>query len=117
MTQFDTTTIWLMVTLGDGDILNVRTISASRMTALESLINNAENDIEDTNKWYKLMRYDYVGDAVGVGSTLWVVFDLTAETAVTEDLKLVGIYASEGDIPQHVNDHDDDFWIDDVTLV
>lgn len=117
MTQFETTTIWLLLTLADGDILNVRTISASRMTALESMVNNAENDIEQTNKWYKLIRYDYFGDAVGPGSTLWVVFDLAAETAVMDDLKLVGIYAREDDIPQSVHDHDDDYWIDDVTLV
>jgi len=117
MTQFETTTLWLLLTLGDGDILNVRTISSSRMRVLESMVNNAENDIEDTNKWYKLVRYDYFGDAVGAGSTLWVVFDLTAETAVTEDLKLVGIYVREDDIPQSVHDNDDDFWIDDVTLV
>jgi hypothetical protein len=117
MPQYETTTIWLMLTLADGDILNVRTISASRMTALESMVNNAENDIEETNKWYKLVRYDYFGDAVGPGSTLWVVFDLAAETAVMDDLKLVGIYAREDDIPQSVHDHDDDYWIDDVTLV
>jgi hypothetical protein len=106
-----------MLTLADGDILNVRTISASRMTAIESMVNNAENDIDLKNTWYKLMRFDYFGDAVGVGSTLWVVFDLVAETAVMEDLKLVGIYAREEDIPQSVHDHDDDYWIDDVTLV
>jgi len=106
-----------MLTLADGDILNVRTITASRMTALESMVNNAENDIEERNIWYKLMRFDYVGDHVGPGSTLWVVFDLAAETAVMEDLRIVGIYAREDDIPQSVNDHDDDFWIDDVTLV
>ena len=117
MPQYETTTIWLMLTLADGDILNVRTISASRMTAIESMVNNAENDIDLKNTWYKLMRFDYFGDAVGVGSTLWVVFDLVAETAVMEDLKLVGIYAREEDIPQSVHDHDDDYWIDDVTLV
>ena len=117
MTQFQTTTLWFLITLGDGDILNVRTISTSRMTVLESMVNNAENDIEDTNKWYKLVRYDYFGDAVGAGSTLWVVFDLVAESAVLEDLKLVGVYATHGDIPQSVHDNDDDYWIDDVTLV
>ena len=101
----------------DGDILRVRTITTSRMVALESMVNNAENDIELQNTWYKLMRFDYVGDQVGVGSTLWVVFDLAAETAVLEDLCIVGIYATQDDIPQHVNDHDDDFWIDDLTLV
>jgi hypothetical protein len=117
MVQFETTTLWLLLTLADGDILNVRTISASRMTALESMVNNAENDIEDTNRWYKLMRYDYFGDPVDVGSTLWVVLDLVSETAVVEDLKIVGIYATQGDIPDAVNEHDDDYWIDDVTLV
>ena len=117
MTQFETTTIWLLLTLADGDILNVRTVSTSRMRVLESMVNNAENDIEDRNVWYKLMRYDYYGDAVGAGSTLWVVFDLTAEDAVHEDLKLVGIYATQDDIPDLVDDHEDDFWIDDVTLV
>ena len=117
MTQLQTTTLWFLITLGDGDILNVRTVTTSRMVALESLINNSENDIEDTNKWYKLMRYDYFGDAVGAGSTLWVVFDLVAESAVLEDLKLVGVYATQGDIPQSVHDNDDDYWIDDVTLV
>jgi hypothetical protein len=117
MPQFETTTLWLLLTLGDGDILNVRTLSASRMVALESMVNNAENDIEETNKWYKLMRYDYFGDPVDVGSTLWVVFDLTAETAVMEDLKLVGIFVREDDIPQSVHDHEDDYWIDDVTVV
>jgi hypothetical protein len=118
MPQLETTTLWLLLTLADGDILNVRTLTSNRMVAIESMVNNAENDIEERNTWYKLMRYDYFGDAaVGAGSTLWVVFDLTAETAVTEDLKLVGIYAREDDIPQSVHDNDDDFWIDDVTLV
>ena len=117
MTQFETTTLWFLLTLADGDILNVRTVSSSRMRVLESMVNNAENDIEDRNKWYKLMRYDYFGDAVAAGSTVWVVFDLTAETAVHEDLRIQGVYASQADIPDSVNDHDDDFWIDDVTLV
>ena len=117
MPQYVTTTLWFLITLGDGDILNVRTLTSNRMVALESMVNNAENDIEDRNKWYKLMRYDYFGEAVGAGSTLWVVFDLVAESAVLEDLKLVGVYASEDDIPQSVHDNDDDYWIDDVTLV
>ena len=117
MTQFETTTLWFLLTLADGDILNVRTVSSSRMRVLESMVNNAENDIEERNKWYKLMRYDYFGDAVAAGSTLWVVFDLVAETAVHEDLRIQGVYASQADIPDSVNDHDDDFWIDDVTLV
>jgi hypothetical protein len=118
MPQYQTTTLWFLLTLGDGDILNVRTITASRMTALESMLNNAENDIDHRNKWYKLMRYDYFGDAaIGPGSTLWVVFDLIAESAVLEDLKLVGVYATHGDIPQFVHENDDDYWIDDVTLV
>jgi hypothetical protein len=117
MTQFETTTLWFLLTLADGDILNVRTLTSNRMVAIESMANNAENDIEERNVWYKLMRYDYFGDAVGAGSTLWVVFDLTSETAVMEDLRLVGVYAREDDIPQSVHDNDDDFWIDDVTLV
>jgi hypothetical protein len=45
------------------------------------------------------------------------VFDLIAETAVHEDLRIEGVYATQADIPQHVNDNDDDYWIDDVTLV
>jgi hypothetical protein len=117
MPQFETTTLWLLLTLADGDILNVRTMTSNRMVALESMVNNAENDIEDRNIWYKLMRYDYFGDAVHGGSTLWVVFDLAAEDAVHEDLKLVGIYASHSEIPDSVNDHEDDFWIDDITVV
>jgi len=117
MPQLETTTLWLLLTLADGDILNVRTMTSNRMVALESMVNNAENDIDERNVWYKLMRYDYFGDAVGAGSTLWVVLDLTAETAVTEDLKIVGIYATQDDIPQSVADNDDDFWMDDITLV
>ena len=117
MTQFETTTLWFLLTLADGDILNVRTVTSRRMVAIESMVNNAENDIEDRNKWYKLMRYDYYGDAVVAGSTLWVVFDLIAETAVHEDLRIQGVYATQADIPQHVIDDDDNYWIDDVTLV
>lgn len=117
MPQFETTTLWFLLTLADGDILNVRTLTSKRMVAIESMVNNAENDIDLKNTWYKLMRYDYFGDAVGAGSTLWVVFDLIAETAVHEDLRIEGVYATQADIPQHVNDNDDDYWIDDVTLV
>ena len=117
MTQFETTTLWFLLTLADGDILNVRTVSSCRARVLESMVNNAENDIEERNTWYKLMRYDYFGDAVGAGSTLWVVFDLISETAVHEDLRIQGVYASQADMPDSVNDHEDDFWIDDVTLV
>ena len=117
MPQLETTTLWLLLTLADGDILNVRTMSSNRMTVLESMVNNAENDIEERNVWYKLMRYDYFGDAVGAGSCLWVVFDIAEETAFTDDLKLVGIYATQADMPDSVNQHEDDYWIDDVTLV
>ena len=117
MPQLETTTLWLLITLADGDIINVRTITASRMVALESMINNAENDIEERNIWYKLMRFDYYGDAVEAGSTLWVVLDLVAENAVHEDFHIQGIYATQADIPQSVTDNDDDYWIDDVTLV
>lgn len=106
-----------MLTLADGDILNVRTVTTSRMTALESMINNAENDIDERNKWYKLMRFDYCGEPVAAGSTVWVVFDLVSESAVLDDLHIVGIYERQEDIPQSVNDRDDDYWIDDVTLV
>jgi hypothetical protein len=117
MTQFETTTLWFLLTLADGDIINVRTVSKSRERVLESMVNNAENDVEDRNKWYKLMRYDYFGDAVYVGSTLWVVLDLTAEDAVHEDLRIQGVYASQADMPDSVSEHEDDFWIDDVTVV
>ena len=117
MPQFETTTLWLLLTLADGDILNVRTMSSNRMVAIESMVNNAENDIDERNVWYKLMRFDYFGDAVSAGSNLWVVFDLTEETAVTDDLKLVGIYASQSEMPDFVNEHEDDYWIDDITLV
>jgi hypothetical protein len=117
MVQLETTTLWLLLTLADGDILNVRTMSSNRMTVLESMVNNAENDIEERNVWYKLMRYDYFGDALGAGSCLWVVFDLAEETAVTDDLKLVGIYATQADMPDSVNQHEDDYWVEDVTLV
>jgi len=117
MPEFEMTTLWFLLTLADGDILNVRTATSSRMVALESMINNAENDIDEVNKWYKLMRFDYFGNQVAAGSTLWVVFDLTAETAVHEDLRIEGVYATQGDISQHVNEHDDDYWVDSVTLV
>jgi hypothetical protein len=117
MQQYHTTTLWFLLTLGDGDILNLRTATASRMVALESMINNAENDIERRNVWYKLMRYDYFGNSVGPGSNVWVVFDLIAESAVLDDLKLVGVYGTQNDIPQSIHDNDDDYWIDDVTLV
>jgi hypothetical protein len=117
MVQLETTTLWLLLTLADGDILNVRAMSSNRMTVLESMVNNAENDIEERNVWYKLMRYDYFGDALGAGSCLWVVFDLAEETAVTDDLKLVGIYATQADMPDSVNQHEDDYWVEDVTLV
>lgn len=117
MTQFETTTLWLLLTLADGDILNVRTMSSNRMFVIESMVNNAENDIDLQNTWYKLIRYDYFGDAVAAGSTLWVVFDLASETAVLDDLKLVGVYATQDDIPDSVNEHEDDYWIDDITLV
>ena len=117
MTQFETMTLWFLVTLMDGDIINVRTLSTSRMRVLESMINNAENGIEEANKWYKLMRYDYFGDAVGAGSTLCVVLDLTEEDAVHETLRIQGEYATEADIPDWVNDRVDDFWIDTITVV
>lgn len=117
MPQFETTTLWFLLTLAEGDILNVRTLTSNRMVAIESMVNNAENDIEEGNKWYKLMRYDYFGDAVAGGTTLWVVFDLTAEDAVHEDLRIQGVYASQSEIPDTVNDRVDDFWIEDITVV
>ena len=117
MPQFETTTLWLLLTLADGDILRVRTITTSRTVALESMVNNAENDIELQNTWYKLMRYDYFGDAIAAGSTLWVVFNLISESAVLDDLKLEGIYGTQDEIPQHVDDNQDDYWMEDVTLV
>ena len=117
MPQFDTTRLWILLMLTDGDILRVRTATTSRMVALESMVNVAENDIDERNVWYKLMRFDYFGEQVYQGSTVWVVFNLVAETAVHEDLRIQGIYATQGDIPPEINENDDDYWIEDITLV
>ena len=117
MPQFETATLWFVLTLIDGDILRVRTLTKSRMVAIESMINNAENDIDLQNTWYKLVRYDYFGDAVGAGSTLRVVLNLVSETAVLEELKVEGVYPTQDVLPQHVDDNEDDYWIEDITLV
>lgn len=112
------TTLWALLTVVDGDILNVRTMTAYRERALESMINNAENDIDETNRWYKLVRFRYVGEYAEVGRTLCIVlnYDGTGDT-LFEDLKVYGIYDSEQDIPNEVRDRDGDFWIDTITLV
>jgi hypothetical protein len=82
------------------------------------MINNAENDIDETNRWYKLVRFRYIGEYAEVGRTLCIVlnYDGTGDT-LFEDLKVYGIYDSEQDIPNEVRDRDGDFWIDTITLV
>lgn len=117
MPQFETATLWFVLTLMDGDILRVRTLTKSRMVAIESMVNNAENDIDLQNTWYKLVRYDYFGDAVGAGSTVRVVINLVSETAVLDELKVEGVYATQDPLPQHIDDNEDDYWIEDITLV
>jgi len=110
--------IWMVLTVVDGDILNVRTMTTYRERALESLINNAENDIEEKNRWYKLVQFPYQGEYAETGRSLCVVlnYDGTGDT-LFEDLRVYGIYDDEQQVPNEVHQHDGDYWIDTVTLV
>lgn len=108
-----TTKLWVVFTVEDGDILNCRCIALDSRTAIDILTNLALEDL-GTNFWYKVVQYNALG-TFHRNDHVYIVVDHTPDG----DLHIKGVYDQYEVIPQRYRDEygEDIYWVDNMTIV
>lgn len=104
-------TIWFVFRVKDGDILNCLIATLSRDAARSRLLDVSENDIEEEDAWYRLARYEYLGASL---NKVNIAIRWT-ESLITR-LEIESVTDQYDMLPEHVLDHGDDYWTDEIDL-
>lgn len=106
-----TTHLWMVLTLEEGDILNCRILTLNKDTALDTLAGVAENDNKNT-LWYKLIHFEADGVFYSEDTTYIVI-------KIEDDgrIEVLGIYDQYEMIPEQIRHNELAYWIEDLEVI
>lgn len=107
--MIQTTPMWLLFVVEEGDILNCRVVTTNKETALDSLINVGQGDVTPA-AWYKLIRFEADG-VFCPGMVAHVVVHME-----DSHIRIICIRDQYEMIDYQIRNNDD-YWIDDIEII
>jgi hypothetical protein len=108
------TTIWFVFRLKESDVLNCTIATLSRDAARQRLLDLAENDIDSSDTWYRMTRYESPDPLLRNANNVHIAIRWTQ--SLLEKVEIEGVADQYVMLPVHVQEHEDDYWIDDIEL-
>ena len=105
-----TSHLWFVFTLEEGDILNCRICTMNKDIALDSIVSLAENDDKDS-VWYKLVHFETDG-MFDSGDTIYLVLKLEDDGKI----EIICVKDQYETIDAQIRENEVDYWIDDLVI-